>query len=146
MYFTLTESPIKECLTGGACIIFTNWDQKNCSDRNYIPDVVFNFLPRVRCEKHKKFDIRTLGFFKVEWSGTELGCLNSKKYQPYNGNNDTLKLAKKGSSRNINDLLEKYKSVLQMKKPSEGINRGFRLTDNQNKIFEQIKNSNTYFD
>ena len=33
-----------------------------------------------------------------------------------------------------------------MKKLYEGINRGFRLTDNQNKIFKQIKNSNSYFD
>ena len=111
VYLTLTESPIKECLTGEACNIFTNWDQKNCSDKNYIPDVEFNFLPRVCCEKHKKFDIRTLGFFKVEWSGTELVCLNSKKYQAYNEHNDTLKMAKKSSSRNINDPLAKNTRV-----------------------------------
>ena len=33
-------------------------------------------------------------------------CLNSKKYGAYNENNDMLKRAKKGSNRNISDLLE----------------------------------------
>ena len=39
-------------------------------------------------------------------------CLNSKTY---NENNDTLKMALKGSNRNIVEHRDKYKSVLQTK-------------------------------
>ena len=63
-------------------------------------------------------------------------CLNSKTLCAHNENKDTLKLAMKGSNTNISDPLEKYKSVLQTKKPSEGFNRGFRLTDNQIKTYQ----------
>ena len=72
-------------------------------------------------------------------------CLNSETYCAYNENSDTFKLAVKGSNRNISDALEKYKSVVQTKKHYEGINRGFRLTVNQIKTYQQIKNSITYF-
>ena len=66
MYLALTESTINECMTAEACEIYTNWVQKNCSERDYVPDDVFNFLSRVCCEQHKKLDNRTPGFFKIE--------------------------------------------------------------------------------
>ena len=69
VYLALTESIIKDCMTGEACDIYTNWVQKNCIDRDYIADDVLNFLPRVCCEKHKKFDTRTTSFF-IEWKQT----------------------------------------------------------------------------
>ena len=47
MYLALTASTIKEFMTGEGCNIYTNWVQKNCIDRDYIPDDVFNFFPRV---------------------------------------------------------------------------------------------------
>ena len=101
VYLALTESIIKECMTGEACDINTNWVQKNCIDRDYIPDDVLNFLPRVCCEKHKKFDTRTNSFF-IEWF-----CLNRKTYRAYNEYNDTLNMAMKGSNRSTCEPLQK---------------------------------------
>ena len=43
----------------------------------------------------------------------------------------TIKMAVKGSNRNISNSLENYKSVLETKKTYENINRGFTLADNQ---------------
>ena len=58
---------------------------------------MFKILSRVCCENQKKFDKQTPGFFKIEWSGTELVCLNSKTFCACNQNNDTLKMVTKGN-------------------------------------------------
>ena len=54
-------------------------------------------------------------------------------------------MAMKILNRNISDPLKKYNIVLQTKETCDGMNHGFRLTDNQIKTDEQIKIAITCF-
>lgn len=41
------------------------------------------FLPRNCCEKHSKWDARTVGLFKQEWVGSAIYACSSKTYFGY---------------------------------------------------------------
>ena len=60
MYLALTESTINKCMTAEACDLYTNWVHKNCSERDYVPDDVFKFLPRICCENIRSLIIERL--------------------------------------------------------------------------------------
>ena len=51
-----------------------------CSDFNLNPEKGRFFIPRQCCEKHKHWDSKIPGMFKVEYTGKELISLNSKCY------------------------------------------------------------------
>lgn len=51
-----------------------------CSDANIEADDKFHWFPRQGCEKHRRFDKRTPGLFKLEFEGDEMISLCSKTY------------------------------------------------------------------
>lgn len=145
MYIAISETTFEECLTADASIKLNKWKIENCNDDDYMPDADIKFLPRTCCDKHRQFDKRTPGLFKIEWSGTEMVCLNSKTYCAFDSEKDSVKLAMKGSNKGIDNPLEIYKTVLASEMSYEGVNRGFRFHEGQMKTYEQRKNAITYF-
>ena len=97
-------------------------EQEDC----YLPNAQLSFLTRSCCKKHGAMDERTPGLFKIEWKGTEFICLNSKTYCAINENNKNMKMALKGSNKNLESTLERFKSVLFNKVPYKGTNKELR--------------------
>ena len=70
---------------------------------------------------------------------------DSKTYCAFNENNKKMKMALKGSNKNLESLLERFKSVLFKKVPYEGTNKGFRYYRGNMFTYKQNKMSITYF-
>ena len=68
-------------------------------------------------------------------------CINNKTFCAYDENNDTFKMAIKGSNRNIISPLEQNKNVLRMKNIMKVSIEVFCLVNKQYKTNDQIKNS-----
>ena len=146
LYMALTEDSLYECFTDIAKAEMKENDkcyheQQDC----YQPNADLNFLTRSCCKKHIALDKRTPGLFKIEWNGTEMICLNSKTYCAFNAENKKMKMALKGSNRNLHSPLERFKSVLFNKTPYEGTNKGFRYYKGKMFTYKQNKTSITYF-
>ena len=112
---------------------------------NYRPDKVFGFLPLTCCELHSHFNSRSPGSYKIEWSGTEMICLNCKTYCTVKEDTKALKSAMKGTNETLENPLTKYEKMLVSWRPFEGVHRGFRMDNGSIKTYEQYKNSITYF-
>ena len=106
-----------------------------------------SWFPRKCCEKHARYDNRTPGLFKKEYAGTEVVALCSKTYIVTNKWNGTIKFSSKGISRRSlgEDLLTKYKKVLDTQEKSDGVNTGFRMKKNNIYTYTQTRSGFTYF-
>ena len=90
------------------------------------------------CINRQKFDKRTPGLFKVEWSGSGCIALASKTYICF-GDKGT-KLATKGVSRRLNKLVKgDYLAVLRTQKTGVGVNVGFRTDGVRVRTYRQRK-------
>ena len=89
------------------------------------------------------YDKRTPGLFKLEYSGTGIVSLCSKMYYCW-GKED--KFSCKGLNKAQNDITkERYLNVLQSMTGSSGLNRGFRVRNNEIWTYIQEKNAISYF-
>jgi len=101
------------------------------------------WFPRTDTPEHADFDKRTPGLFKLEFSGVGLVALCSKTYYCFSEINE--KYSCKGVSRRHTDINKrKYLDVLTTKKPSTGINKGFRVVGNDTRTYIQEKEAFTY--
>ena len=95
------------------------------------------------CETRSRYDKRTPGLFKEEWSGDGFVGLCSKTYFCF-GTTD--KASSKGINKTQNDLTkEKYMQVLEEQKCQSGRNQGFRVHQNQMFTYNQTKNGLGFF-
>ena len=102
-----------------------------------------NWFPRTDTEENAKYDKRTPGLFKVEWEGDGMIGLCSKTYYCF-GSKD--KFSCKGLNKKHNLLdKDKFLDVLVNKRSGSGVNKGFRLLNNQMFTYVQEKNALTYF-
>ena len=62
----------------------------------YEPDGVSHFLPRICCERHKIYDQKTPGLFKLEFDGHVMISLCSKMYAAENWETGKEKYSSKG--------------------------------------------------
>ena len=98
------------------------------------------------CKKTHKYDQRTPGLFKEEFSGIGIISLNSKTYYCWGENSSDDKYRSKGLSRTQNKLLkEQYVSVLQDRIPVSGENRGFCKKNNCLLTYSQQRSGLNYF-
>ena len=72
----------------------------------------YNWFPRTDTEEHLKYDTRTPGLFKVEFSGSGMVCLASKLY--YCISDVKNKLSSKGTQKDNNNYLLNYKNFKQI--------------------------------
>jgi hypothetical protein len=98
------------------------------------------------CKKINKYDQRTPGLFKEEYSGVGIISLNSKTYYCWSDDGDKPKCRSKGLSQKTNILQKgQFLSVLQNKESISGENKGFLKRDNCIYTYSQIRNALTYF-
>lgn len=96
------------------------------------------WFPRDCCEKHRKYDERTPGLFKLEWSGKTLLNLGSKCYYGVGINEKNDKNSMKGCNKNIlefKDYLETYITNI----PKEIENKGLKVSMNSVVSYTQKK-------
>ena len=109
---------------------------KSCHLKEVIPNPYW--FPRECCEKHRTYDKRHAGLFKIEKDhGQEMVALCSKTYV-LEDRDGFCKTALKGLNKtDIENPLEKCKEVLHTGKTDVGINKGFRVRDNTLFTYEQ---------
>ncbi|XP_078694703.1 uncharacterized protein LOC144923755 [Branchiostoma floridae x Branchiostoma belcheri] len=104
------------------------------------------WFPRTDDPEHAAYDKRTPGLFKEEWSGDAIVGLCSKTYYCFGGEDKNDKFSCKGVSKRDNDItLQKYLQVLQTQKSGQGVNRGFRVRNNQMLTYTQTRDAFSYF-
>ena len=104
------------------------------------------FLPRLCCSKHALFDKREPGVFKTEFVGDEMISLCSKTYFAENRELQVSKLNCKGANKKrVENPKEKFKNVLQQKRPEMCENIGIRSKDNTMCTYKQSKVGFNYF-
>ena len=123
----LIENDLHECFTEAAKTQIQEnakhfHEQGDC----YVPNAQLNILTQSCCKEDAAIDKRTPGLCKIEWKGTEIICLNSKPIGHFTKTKKKMKLALKGSNKNLESPLERFKSVLFNKAPYEGSNKRFR--------------------
>ncbi|XP_066265252.1 uncharacterized protein [Branchiostoma lanceolatum] len=115
--------------------------------RNRFENEKHLWFPRTDNPQHAAYDKRTPGLFKEEWSGDAIVALCSKTYYCFGGediSND--KFSCKGVSKKDNNItLQKYLRVLETQKSGQGVNRGFRVRDNQMLTYTQTRDAFSYF-
>ena len=98
------------------------------------------------CKKTHKYDQRTPGLFKEEFSGIGIISLNSKTYYCWGENPSDDKYRSKGLSRTQNKLVkEQYESVLRERISVSGENRGFCKKNNSLLTYSQQRSGLNYF-
>ena len=96
------------------------------------------------CIKSYHYNRRTLGLFKVEFSGDIFIGLCSKTYFCQGGTE--CKISSKGINKNQNELTrDKYEQVLQSQESGEGVNRGFVSIGKDVFTYSQQRKSLSYF-
>ena len=86
--------------------------------------------------KHKAYDKRKPGLFKVEWEGQGIVALCFKAYYCF-GTKD--KFSCKGINKKCNDInKDKYLQVLLSKHNSGGVNHDFRVVNNAVYTYTQV--------
>ena len=102
-----------------------------------------NWFPRTDTPEHKAYDKRTPGLFKVEWEGEGIIGLCSETYYCFGAKD---KFSCKGVNKKTNEInKEKYLNVLLTKQNSGGVNRGFRVVNNNMYTFTQVRDAFSYF-
>ena len=114
-----------------------------CNEDPHTPDEG-HFLPRNCCQKHKKFDSRTPGLFKLEAEGEHMIGLCSKTYVLRHS--DQIKISAKGLNKGrLQDPMQVFKAVLTHGESASAVNRGFRAKNNSIYTYEQERRAITYF-
>lgn len=112
-YIALKSPTLNECVLPEMRETFDTTLKRNCSPARYGPNKD-NFLCRMCCAGHNKFDTRTPGLVKLEWSGTKMICLCSKSYVSSSGPIGKVKFSLKGLSKsNFVDPTNIFEHVLK---------------------------------
>jgi G:T-mismatch repair DNA endonuclease (very short patch repair protein) len=87
-----------------------------------------SFFPRRCCEPHRALDLKTPLFFKMEFSGKALCCLNSKTYVGRGADGEELKISCKGLQKRklVDNVWRRYMNVLKTNRPDGTENISFR--------------------
>ena len=114
-----------------------------CHDFDYTSEC--GFFPRECCQKHRAYDKRTPGLFKVEAEGKAMIALCSKTYI-LKQHDDKVKFSSKGLNKSsLKKPYESYQQVLQTGETASSTNQGFRTRDNTIFTYQQKKGGLSYF-
>ena len=95
---------------------------------------------------NKLIDRRTPGLFKQEFKGSQMICLTSKAYYILGENGDKNKFSCKGVNKSNNQIdINVYKNVLDSKKSSIAVDRGFGMFNNRIMSYLQANTGLSYF-
>ena len=120
-----------------------NEKMAQCHDFDYTSED--GFFPRECCKKHKAYDKRTPGLFKVEAQGKAMIALCSKTYI-LKKHDDKVKFSSKGLNKAVlKEPFPSYQHVLQTGETKSSTNQGFRTRDNTIYTYQQTKEGLSYF-
>jgi hypothetical protein len=109
----------------------------------------YKWFPRDDTKENAKFDKRTPGLFKVEYTGKSLIGLCPKMYFVEGSDNEEkkYKFSSKGIQKDKNDITkERFQNVLQNPGYKDVcINRGFRVINNHMITYTQEKKGMSYY-
>jgi hypothetical protein len=143
-YIAFSEKDLRSCIKPELLSKYEAGLTAFCSDDVQEADADMRWFPRTCCERHAKFDKRTPGLFKEEYSGDEIISLASKSYIVRDGNQ--YKFSCKGvNKKNVENPMETYTNVLETKQPSKAVNRGFRYYNHSVYTYLQEKRGFSYF-
>ena len=142
-YAGISAKTLEEIIKPSKKAEFHDQLYNHCYDEYYSSN---QWFPRECCERHKLFDKRTPGVFKLEAEGDEMVALSSKTYLLIL---DLLTEKYKISSKGVNpkaiiDPIIAYQEVLRTQKPKSGRNKGFRIKNNTIYTYEQDRAGLTY--
>ena len=144
LYFSFSKPDLASIVKPEYKDDFINGLTNNCNDLPYGPDQGHFFL-RDCCDKHRSFDKRTPGLFKMEATGTEMISLCSKTYS-LKKSDGTLKFSSKGLNRHaLSDPHEVYRRVLYTGDAEGGKNIGYRAHKGRVFTCEEEKKAISYF-
>jgi predicted NAD-dependent protein-ADP-ribosyltransferase YbiA (DUF1768 family) len=143
MYFATSGPSLESVIKPAMKSTYESHVYKRCDDQ--VREVDLNYwLPRQCCEKHKHFDRRVPGLWKLEASGNSMMCLNSKTYLLDQGT--SYKMSSKGISKSrVENAKETFRSVLDTKLTQGGTNTGFVCRNNTMYTYKQNRAGFTYF-
>ncbi|RAW24851.1 hypothetical protein PC110_g18727 [Phytophthora cactorum] len=156
-YFDRSDFQYQEMDTDSAYIVFSyNKPFQECIKpelRGHYEQHKYDWFPRDYNKEVAKFDRRTPGLFKDDWSGDAMVSLSSKNYICYLPDElYNVKVSAKGiqQSRGRNeDLLNPlgFESVVRDRITLRGTNKGFRLSKATKSIitYSQTKTALSYF-
>ena len=102
-----------------------------------------NWFPRTDTAKHKAYDERTPGLFKVEWEGQGIIGLCSTTYYCFGAKD---KFSCKGENKKTNEInKDKYLKVFLTKQYCAGVNCGFHVVNNTMYTYMQMRDAFSYF-
>ena len=142
LYFAISGSTLTEVIKPELKLEFDLYLNGFCSQQPI--DASTHWLPRTCCSTHAKFDSRTPGLFKVEYTGDTFIGLCSKTYIVQNSNDH--KFSCKGISKNrVHNPMQIYRDVLENKKTQSSTNIGFISKDNSVFTYQQERAGFSYF-
>ena len=120
---------------------------ENCNENAVVDASTDNWFPRECCDKHRQYDRRTPGLFKLEASGNYMTCLTSKTYLLRDDEQNDIKFSSKGVQKQRllsmhggkDGVLGLFKDVLRTKQPHEVLNVGFRARQSTMQTYRQRK-------
>ena len=117
----------------------------NCVENWHI-DYNTNFFPRQCCTDHFRYDSKTVGLFKLEWSGEKMIALCSKTYcgVDFDGGE---KLSAKGAQKSLlphGSNFDVMKDVLTNEEPFQAEIMGFREKGEKVRTYSMLKNVFTH--
>ena len=137
-YLSLAGKQLEDIVKPNKQQELLNEKMAQCHDFNYTSED--GFFPRECCKKHKAYDKRTPGLFKVEAQGKAMIALCSKAYI-LKKHDDKVKFSSKGLIKAV--LKEPFPSYQHVTKSST--NQGFRTRDNTIYTNQQTKGGLSYF-
>ncbi|KAG2820486.1 hypothetical protein PC113_g22593 [Phytophthora cactorum] len=156
-YFDRSDFQYQEVDTDSAYIAFS-FDNpfQDCIKpdlREHFNQHKYDWFPRDYSTDVAKFDRRTPGLFKNEWSGDAMVSLSSKNYICYLPDESykvkvSAKGVQQGRGRNNHVLSPKgFETVVQDRITLQGTNKGFRLSNETKSIitYSQTKTELSYF-
>ncbi|KAG3113019.1 hypothetical protein PI124_g6525 [Phytophthora idaei] len=156
-YFDRSDFQYQEMDTDSAYIAFSCDNPfQDCIKpelREHFKQHKYDWFPRDYSTDVAKFDRRTPGLFKDEWSGDAMVSLSSKNYICYLPDESykvkvSAKGVQQGRGRN-NDVLSPkgFETVVQDRITLQGTNKGFRLSKETKSIitYSQTKTALSYF-
>ena len=142
-YISMSAKTLEEMVLPEKRQLLHHEKMGQCRDFDYTSED--GFFPRECCKKHKAYDKRTPGLFKVEAQGKAMIALCSKTYI-LKKHNDMVKFSSKGLNKaSLIEPFQSYQQVLHTGQTKSSTNQGFRSHDNTIYTYQQTKGGLGYF-
>ena len=141
LYMAISADGLDDIIKPEFKNVYFNQLRHSCQDTVNTENFWF---PRICCEKHRKYDRRTPGLFKIEHVCSEMILLCSKSYVCKEDNQ--VKFSSKGLQKDkLSNVFDKFQSVLTSHVSEGATNIGFQSHNNTMYTYQQFRNGLSYY-